>query len=261
MKIKINNVNVYVRHLERAAKWYSKHLGFTIHPHENDIGVELHIDGKCVMNLIENEIGVPMKAGFALETDNIDDAYHTLSSNGIEVSSIDDNGDNKSFSFKDCEGNSLILTQWVTNSTNSKENETDERKPLMDNLIVSAESRLMHPIVNQNITVVFVCATDLETASKWYCDTFGFTLGEHDFNSYVELFFNGQYVMNIMRTNKPYHYAIPHFSFSCSDIDSLYRILNDNHIEVLDVNSINKRKAFLFKDCSGNVLQVIESQI
>ncbi|RKP57963.1 VOC family protein [Cohnella endophytica] len=110
---KLLGVMLYAKDLKRASNWYSDKLGFQITDYNFDDFVELAIEGTYVMHLFRDLDLVPItRAVFSFNTYNIEHAYIALKNNGVEVDSLETYGDHKSFSFKDCEGNQLMISQY-----------------------------------------------------------------------------------------------------------------------------------------------------
>ncbi|UVI33116.1 VOC family protein [Paenibacillus spongiae] len=111
---KLNGVMLYAQDLRRASTWYCDNLGLQLAEHHFDDFAELAIEGQYVMHLFKVYDLTPIsRAVFSFQTDDIDHAYQTLVNNGAEVYSIEVFGDHKSFCFKDCEGNMLMMSQYA----------------------------------------------------------------------------------------------------------------------------------------------------
>jgi glyoxylase I family protein len=113
--IKKNIIGImhYVKDLELAGQWYCEKLGFTIRECDYNDFVELVVDGQYVMHLFKSENLIPAeKAAFVFDTDDINEAYKTLSESNVELQPIQQHGDHAGFSFKDCDGNVLMICQY-----------------------------------------------------------------------------------------------------------------------------------------------------
>ncbi|OPA73769.1 hypothetical protein BVG16_27180 [Paenibacillus selenitireducens] len=105
---------LYAQDLERTSDWYCKNLGFQLGEHQFHDFVELTLDGKYVMHLFKTENKVIVtKPVFSLNTRDIESAHSRLLNNGVEVFPIESYRDHQSFSFKDNEGNMLMISQYI----------------------------------------------------------------------------------------------------------------------------------------------------
>ncbi|WEK56065.1 MAG: VOC family protein [Candidatus Cohnella colombiensis] len=113
IKEKLIGVMLYAKDLQRSSTWYCEMLGFKLADHNFDDFVELTIDGQYVMHLFKDIDLTPItRPVFSFNTDNIEDAYQSLVNSGAEIYSIETYGDHRSFSFKDCDGNILMISQY-----------------------------------------------------------------------------------------------------------------------------------------------------
>ncbi|MBP3965992.1 VOC family protein [Paenibacillus lignilyticus] len=114
IKQEIIGVMHYVKDLEAAAKWYCDTLGFTITAYDYRSFVELAIDGRYVMHLLQSEgEGVPAaQAPFTFDTADLQLAHQRLAELGVEPEPIKEYRDHACFSFKDCEGNALMICRF-----------------------------------------------------------------------------------------------------------------------------------------------------
>lgn len=112
IKKDIIGVMYYVQDLKSACQWYCNALGFELGNHDFDHFVELNIDGQYVMHLFKDDVLQPIeKAVFTFDTEDIKSAHLSLMSKGI-VNSIQNYGDHDAISFRDCEGNALMICQF-----------------------------------------------------------------------------------------------------------------------------------------------------
>jgi glyoxylase I family protein len=115
IKEKLIGVMLYAQDLQRASSWYCENLGLVLADHHFDDFVELALDGRYVMHLFKDRDLSPVtKPVFSFDTENIDEAYRLLASKGVEVYPIETYGDHRSFSFKDCEGNMLMISKYAS---------------------------------------------------------------------------------------------------------------------------------------------------
>jgi len=119
IKEKLIGIMLYAQDLQRAAYWYCENLGFALADHHFDEFIELALDGQYVMHLFKDSDLCPIaKPVFSFDTENIDEAYRLLINKGVEVFPIEIYGDHRSFKFKDCEGNMLMISKYMTPITN-----------------------------------------------------------------------------------------------------------------------------------------------
>jgi len=112
----------------------------------------------------------------------------------------------------------------------------------------------MNSLIDKQISGAMYYVKDLEVASKWYCDTLDLTLGEHNFNDFVELMIDGHFVMHLFKSNGDDLVARATFTLSTNDIQNAYKRLSDRGVEVSSLNEYSDHSAFTFRDCDGNQL-------
>lgn len=118
----------------------------------------------------------------------------------------------------------------------------------------------MMQLVRKEILGVIYYVKDLELASQWYCENLGFTIGDYDFNDFVELKVDGQYVMHLFKAVdlSPADHAT--FVFASEDIEKTHKILSEKNIDIQPLQHYGDHAAFNFKDCDGNVLMVYQTE-
>jgi glyoxylase I family protein len=116
----------------------------------------------------------------------------------------------------------------------------------------------MSSIIKKDILGVSLYVQDLQKASEWYCNSLGLRLGNHDFNDFVELTLDDQYVMHLFKTDdhKPIEKAV--FSFDTNDINAAHQSLTDKGIETSDIGKYGDHFSFTFKDCDRNTLMICQ---
>ncbi|SDX58246.1 VOC family protein [Paenibacillus sp. CF384] len=114
IKQEIIGVMHYVKDLESAAKWYCDTLGFTITAYDYRSFVELAIDGRYVMHLLQSEgdAGPVLQAPFTFDTADLRQVHRRLAELGVGPEPIKQYSDHACFSFKDCEGNALMICRF-----------------------------------------------------------------------------------------------------------------------------------------------------
>ncbi|TMV46611.1 VOC family protein [Paenibacillus mesophilus] len=113
VKKDIIGVMVYVRNLEQAVNWYCSRLGMDLGANDDHFA-EMTVEGKYVMHLFKADDCVPVsKAAFTFDTDDIVRAHRALSDQAVPVDPIRHYGDHSGFTFQDCEGNALMICQYV----------------------------------------------------------------------------------------------------------------------------------------------------
>lgn len=103
----------YVRDLDHASAWYCEKLGFTLRGYSKSDYVELGIADRYVMHLFKDEEALPpARATFSFGTHDIEEAHRALSDRGVQVEALVRYGDHTAFTFKDCDGNPLMICQY-----------------------------------------------------------------------------------------------------------------------------------------------------
>lgn len=103
----------YVRDLDHASAWYCEKLGLELRGYGQNDFVELGLDGHYVMHLFKDEAAQPAeRATFAFDTPDIEAAHAMLGDRGVAVSPLELYGDHRSFTFRDCDGNALMICQY-----------------------------------------------------------------------------------------------------------------------------------------------------
>jgi glyoxylase I family protein len=116
----------------------------------------------------------------------------------------------------------------------------------------------MSSIIKKDNIGVMLYVEDLEIASEWYCNYLGLKVGNYDFNDFVELTLDDQFVMHLFRTDdhKPLDKAA--FSFDTTDINAAYQSLTDKGIETSNIVKYGDHFSFTFKDCDRNTLMICQ---
>ena len=116
----------------------------------------------------------------------------------------------------------------------------------------------MGAIIKKDIIGVMLYVSDLRRASEWYSSSLDLTIGGHDFNDFVELTLEGQYVMHLFKAenHQPIERAV--FSFDTHDILEAHRALTDKGVEVSRITQYGDHSEFTFKDCENNTLMICE---
>ncbi|RKN84338.1 VOC family protein [Paenibacillus ginsengarvi] len=99
---------------------------------------------------------------------------------------------------------------------------------------------------------------DLEAASQWYRDNLGFSIGDYDFNEFVELTVEGQYVMHLFKSldSRPAEKA--YFVLGTDDIENTYHTLRQRKVDLRPLRHYGDHAGFTLKDCDGNVLMICQ---
>jgi glyoxylase I family protein len=116
----------------------------------------------------------------------------------------------------------------------------------------------MKPLIKKDILGIMHYVKDLEYASQWYCKNLGFTIGGYDFNDFVELTVDGQYVMHLFKLDdlSPANKAT--FVFDTEDITSAHKMLRERNVDIQPIQQHDDHVGFSFKDCDGNVLMICQ---
>jgi glyoxylase I family protein len=116
----------------------------------------------------------------------------------------------------------------------------------------------MKPLIKKDILGIMHYVKDLEHASQWYCKSLGFTIRNYDFNDFVELTVEGQYVMHLFKSedSSPADKAI--FVFDTEDIISAHKTLRERKVDIQPIQQYGDHAEFNFKDCDGNVLMICQ---
>jgi catechol-2,3-dioxygenase len=112
---RIDTVFLKVKNFEKAIKWYSDVLGFSVRwVHEEGGYAALEI-GETPLTLVRaNENFKPvMEAYFNFYVPDLNDVYKHLKSYDVEVTDIVDHGDVQTFDFKDPDGNTLSVCHFA----------------------------------------------------------------------------------------------------------------------------------------------------
>lgn len=105
--------HLFVQDLEKAAYWYCDNLGLTLGPCDFNNFVELHVNGSYFMHLFIGDTSQPLQQPyFYLDTANIELAYYSLLSKGVNVSELIQYSDHSSFVFTDLEGNKVGMSHF-----------------------------------------------------------------------------------------------------------------------------------------------------
>lgn len=113
IKEKLIGVMLYAQDLRRAGSWYCENLGFVLADHHFDHFIELALDGRYVLHLFKDpDLSPVAKPVFSFDTEDIDEAYRLLTCKEVKVYPIITFGDHRSFSFKDSEGNMLMISKY-----------------------------------------------------------------------------------------------------------------------------------------------------
>ncbi|MGM0885122.1 MAG: VOC family protein [Bacillota bacterium] len=116
----------------------------------------------------------------------------------------------------------------------------------------------MMQLIRKEILGVMHYVKDLELASQWYCENLGFTIGDYDFNDFVELKVDGQYVMHLFKAVDLSPAGKATFVFGTEDIEKTHKILSERNIDIQPLKDYGDHVGFNFKDCDGNVLMVCQ---
>lgn len=186
------SVLLYVKNLEQASQWYCENLGFSLGQKGLNQTVELRLGGQNMLQLVQDEQSIPLtKAVFALETQDIDFAHHSLKDRQVDVLPIEDFEDNKSFRFRDAEGNVLIMTEWLK----SYPDHSSRFETLQTEVSYGHQIDGRKVLLNKGITGLVHYIKDLEAGSRWYVENLGFSIGDYDYNDYVELYLDHRYML------------------------------------------------------------------
>jgi catechol-2,3-dioxygenase len=116
----------------------------------------------------------------------------------------------------------------------------------------------MKPLIKKNIIGIMQYVKDLELASLWYCKNLGFSIGDYDFNDFVELTVDGQYVMHLFKSENLSPTDKATFVFDTADIMSAHKMLNERNVNIQPIQQHDDHAGFSFKDCDGNVLMICQ---
>lgn len=116
----------------------------------------------------------------------------------------------------------------------------------------------MKPLIKKDILGNMHYVKDLEHASQWYCKNLGFTIGDYDFNDFVELTVEGKYVMHLFKTNDINPAGKATFVFDTEDIASAHKLLSERNVDIQPLQQHGDHAGFSFKDCDGNALMVCQ---
>ncbi|MCI3919439.1 VOC family protein [Paenibacillus sp. TRM 82003] len=114
----------------------------------------------------------------------------------------------------------------------------------------------MVAIIKKDLIGVMLYVRDLKKASKWYCDTLGFSIGDYDYEDFVELKLDNQYVLHLFKSEKcePIDKAV--FVFGTDDINLAHRSIGDTGVETSKIREFGDHSGFTFKDCDSNTLMI-----
>ncbi|WP_078554421.1 VOC family protein [Bacillus alkalicellulosilyticus] len=113
-------------------------------------------------------------------------------------------------------------------------------------------------IVKKEIVGIMHYVKNLEYASQWYCENLGFSVGNYDFNDFVELTVYGQYVMHLFKSVDSPPAEKAYFVLSTENIESTYRMLSEKNVDLQPLQQYDDHAEFTFKDCDGNVLMICQ---
>lgn len=116
----------------------------------------------------------------------------------------------------------------------------------------------MKPLIKKNILGIMHYVQDLQTASQWYSENLGFTIASYDYNDFVELQIDGQYVMHLFKSVDTQPATKPTFTFDTDDIEKAHRYLSQRNVELEAIQQYGDHAGFTFKDCDGNALMICQ---
>ncbi|SFI75462.1 Glyoxalase-like domain-containing protein [Paenibacillus sp. UNC496MF] len=116
VKRELFGVMHYVRDLDHASAWYCEKLGLELRGYGKNDFVELGLGGEYVMHLFKDEAAQPaQRASFAFDTPDIEAAHGMLHDRGVTVGPLARYSDHAAFTFRDCDGNPLMMCQYFAN--------------------------------------------------------------------------------------------------------------------------------------------------
>jgi glyoxylase I family protein len=118
--------------------------------------------------------------------------------------------------------------------------------------------KIMKTLVKKDILGIMHYVKDLETASRWYCQNLGFTVRDYDYNDFVELTVEGEYVMHLFKAGdfRPADKAT--FVFGTEDIERAHKALSERNADIEPIKHYGDHAGFGFKDCDGNALMICQ---
>jgi glyoxylase I family protein len=116
----------------------------------------------------------------------------------------------------------------------------------------------MKPLIKKNIVGNMHYVKDLELAGQWYCENIGFTIQDYDFNDFVELVVDGQYVMHLFKSEHVSPVEKATFAFDTEDIVRAHKILTQRNIDIQPIQQHGDHAGFSFKDSDGNALMICQ---
>nr|WP_246428007.1 VOC family protein [Paenibacillus phyllosphaerae] len=99
---------------------------------------------------------------------------------------------------------------------------------------------------------------DLEAASQWYCENLGFSIGDYDFNDFVELTLDGHYVMHLFKSEDTRPTEKAYFVLSTDDIEYTHHTLRQRNADLQPLRHYGDHAGFTLNDCDGNVLMICQ---
>lgn len=112
-------------------------------------------------------------------------------------------------------------------------------------------------MIQEGVNGIMVYSRDLHKSSEWYTHL-GFTIGDHDFDHFVDLLLDGNYVLHLVKRERFTPLAQPAFSFNTPDIEAAFQSLKEDGVEIIgDLHRHSNHAEFRFMDPDGNTMMFV----
>jgi predicted transcriptional regulator YdeE len=97
---------------------------------------------------------------------------------------------------------------------------------------------------------------DLRKVAEWYRDVLGLSIGPADFETFVEMKHEGQYMFHLTKSKRQQPLEEPVFGLNSSDIEATRTVLLEHGAEVSSIVWFPDYASFVFRDIEGNAVSV-----
>lgn len=107
-------------------------------------------------------------------------------------------------------------------------------------------------MIENGVNGILVQCKDLRRSAEWY-KQLGFTVGDHDYDHFVDLEINGDYVLHLVKRKNVSPLVEPVVSYDTTDIEGAFYTLKENGVEIAgELNRHSNHIEFSFRDPDEN---------